>query len=445
MHRIYMVLVVAVHVVLLAGCGGGSTPTGTTQAGATGRAVLTVTWPTRSRLVPAASNSIRVVVKQGSVPVEQRLLPRPAGGGMTTASFDALPVGALNIGATAYPGADGSGVAQATVTAPLAIQAGQTTSFALTMASTIDHLELTANSQLYVGDTVQPLIVAKDSAGAVVLLSAGKLQWQSTDTAVATVDSSGLVTGPKAGTASISVTDTESQKFTALTLTVVTPAMPDLYDGFAYTTGAGVSGQNGGTGNWGGAWNEFGQGYTSSVIQAGSLAFVNLKTTGNSVLTTSDKPVGHARRFAVPATYGTTGTTLYISYLVEPIDALNAGSPDTYFSLVFGRISIGKGGHSDFYGLENDGSGGTYYASNVKAVPGQPVFLVARFRFLNGSDKCELWVNPTPGQPLPVTPSATKSDTDTGIPADFNIGSSIKTVFDEIRFGPTWESVSPIK
>ena len=56
-------------------------------------------------------------------------------------------------------------------------------------------------------------------------------------------------------------------------------------------------GRNSMTGAWGGPWNEFGQGYTSSVIAAGSLSFGRLATSGNSVMTTSDFPVGHARPF----------------------------------------------------------------------------------------------------------------------------------------------------
>ena len=110
----------------------------------TGRAVFTIRWPAPSRLIPDASNSILVVVTQNATLIGRKLLPRPSAGGTTTATFDALPVGNLNLAATAFPSADGSGVAQATATIPLVIAANQTTNFSLTMNSTIDHLELTS-------------------------------------------------------------------------------------------------------------------------------------------------------------------------------------------------------------------------------------------------------------------------------------------------------------
>ena len=438
-------LLAAILAMLLTGCGsGGSLSPTASPVSATGRAVLTIHWPERTRLIPDASNSILVVVKQGATQAARTLLPRPVSG-VSSAAFDALPIGTLSVTATAFPSADGSGTAQAAATVPLVILANQTAGFSLTMASTIDHLDLTpANGQVNAGSTLQLTVAAKDAAGSVVLLAPKKLGWLSADTALATVDANGLVTGLKAGSVSISVTDTESGKSATASIVVVQP-VPILYDGFAYNVGEGVAGQNGGTGNWGSAWNEFNQGSTSSVVQAGSLTFANLATSGNSIVTTSDRPVGHARRFAIPPTFGASGTTLYISFLVKPVDALNVGSPFSYYSLVFGTVNIGKGGRNDFYGMENDAEGGPYYSTGKRAVTNQTAFLVVRFTFRDGVDTCDMWVNPTPGQPLPATPDATKSDTDTGIPNDFNIGSSIRTVFDEIRFGRTWEEVSPVQ
>ena len=104
-------------VLLLAGCGGGSN-TQLATTGGQGRATLTVTWPARTRLIPDASNSIAVVVKQGTTISAQQTLARPAAGGTSTASFASLPTGTLSVTATAYPNADGTGVAQATATVP---------------------------------------------------------------------------------------------------------------------------------------------------------------------------------------------------------------------------------------------------------------------------------------------------------------------------------------
>ncbi len=124
------------------------------------------------------------------------------------------------------------------------------------------------------------------------------------------------------------------------------------------------------------------------------------------------------------------------------MDALDVGHPYSYFHLLIGNVGIGKDQRSNYYALES--GNGTVDLSSVSAVTNQTAFLVARFTFLNGADIVDLWVNPLPGQPLPATPDATKTDVDTGIPTDFDFGGSIRTVFDEIRFGNSWEAVSPV-
>ena len=431
---------------LLAGCGGnGSAFVASPGSGGQGRATLTIVWPAPTRLIPAAANSIAIVVRQGASTVASQILARPALGGTSTVNFPVLPAGTLSVAATAYPNADGTGVAQAAATLPLIILAGQNTGFSLTMGSTIDHLDMTAvQNSVGVGQMLPIAATAKDASGAVVLLSPAKLTWQSYATGIATVDANGLVTGVAQGSADISVTDTESGK-TARTTLSVTPGIPSnpfLTDSFAYTVGGPVAGQNGGTGNWGGPWNEYGQGYTSSVIGTGSLSFGRLATSGSSIMTTSDKPVGHARPFQTSP--GKTGGVLFISYLVKPLDALNVGYPFTYFELVYGGVSIGKGGGSGFYGLENSG-GGSRSDSRVPVVTNQTTFLVARITFgpANGNDRVDLFVNPAPGQPLPALPDASKTDRNTGTPGDFNFGGSIRCQFDEVRFGHTFEDVAP--
>ena len=63
---------------LLVNCGGG----GGRSAGGTGRFVLTIKWPepSNSRLVPAASNSIKAVLTRGESTLGQKLLARPSMG-----------------------------------------------------------------------------------------------------------------------------------------------------------------------------------------------------------------------------------------------------------------------------------------------------------------------------------------------------------------------------
>ena len=425
----------------LVGCGSGTqAPTLSTP---TGRATFTVLWPDKTRLIPNASSSIVVQIANGSTMVSSQTLARPAAGGAATATFSLLPIGTLTATATAYPNADGTGVAQAHASLSLPIQANQNTPFNITMASTIDHIDVSATSvSVVAGQATSVVATAKDKAGDVVLTSA--LHWSVADTTLASIDQNGNVSGIKAGSTQITVTETESRQSKTIPLTVIPVGTPFLSDGFAYPVGAPILNQNGGTGNWGGAWNEYGQGYTSSVIAAGSLSFGRLATSGNALMTTSDHPIGHARKFST-APVG-PGQVLFISYLVQPLDALNAGSPFTYFELVFGGISIGKGGSSNFYGLENSG-GGNRVDSTVPVVTGQTAFLVVRITYgagaQTGNDTFDLFVNPTPGQPLPVVPDATRTNVNAGTPGDFNFGSSIRCLFDEVRFGHTFEDVSP--
>src|SRR5438132_9843556 len=90
-----------VIVVAVSGCGGGgSIP----AAKGTGKAVFTMKWPDRSsRLIPLASNSIRIVFKDSSnTTVGDQILVRP----QTQATFNNLPIGNLVATATAFPNND---------------------------------------------------------------------------------------------------------------------------------------------------------------------------------------------------------------------------------------------------------------------------------------------------------------------------------------------------
>src|SRR5690242_17958407 len=139
--KVWFPLTAAIAVLVhTAGCGGH------TGSSATGRAVLTVNWPKRSRLISVASNSIKATIKLGTQIIASQVLPRPTDGGTATAAFENLKVGSLTFSATAHPNADGSGVAQAFGSAPLIVSAGQTTQLTVTMDSTIDHLEMSPNT-----------------------------------------------------------------------------------------------------------------------------------------------------------------------------------------------------------------------------------------------------------------------------------------------------------
>jgi hypothetical protein len=217
---VLLLAVTACLAINLFGCGGSSAPS------ATGRAVFTINWPPPGRLIPAASNSIKVDVLRHGVFFTSQVVARPAGGGPAVLTFDSLPVDTLTAAATAYPQNDGTGVAQATASVPLTINPGQTTNFGITMASTIDHVELSPSSpSVPVGQTVSLTMTAKDLAGSIVLTTPGKLSWSSANTNLASVNANGVVTGvaPTAvtpGPVQITVTETESGKTVSTALAV---------------------------------------------------------------------------------------------------------------------------------------------------------------------------------------------------------------------------------
>lgn len=204
----------------LPGCGGGG------SSPKTGSAAILVTWPARSRLIPAASNSIKATFSRNGQTLATQTIVRPAGGGQTTTTFDGLPTGDLTLAATAYPNADATGVAQAQGGSTVTIVGGQTANVTLSLDSTITHVEVTPSAPTVTTGKTLPLIAtATDAAGSVVLVEADRLQWTSGTAAAATVDANGVVTGVATGTSAITVTDTESGKSGSVTVTVANAAV----------------------------------------------------------------------------------------------------------------------------------------------------------------------------------------------------------------------------
>lgn len=218
----------AFGVLTLSGCGGGDTTAPTVAAAQTataGRAVFTVRWPQQTRLIPFAADSIVVRLTRGGALLGQQTLHRPQNGGETTAVFERIAPGDALVSATAFPTSDGTGVAQARAEVAITVVASQTVPVRLTLASTIDRMEITpANpAALAPGATVQLAATAKNAAGEVVITNTGTIQWSSDSAAVATVQPGGLVTAVAAGRATIKVTETESGKVGNATITVSTP------------------------------------------------------------------------------------------------------------------------------------------------------------------------------------------------------------------------------
>lgn len=199
----------------LAGCGGHGS-----SLPSRGKMRLNVIWPgAQGRVIPANAQSVVIQAKQGATVVGSALVVRPA----STATLNELPTGSLSVVATAYPNADGTGNAMATATVPTTLTANNTTNVDITLASTIDHLEVTP-SPFILGATLSDTInvVARDSGGAVVLLAPSALSFSSSNPAVASVSGSGTVTaGSSDGSTTISILESDSGKSLSLPLNVV--------------------------------------------------------------------------------------------------------------------------------------------------------------------------------------------------------------------------------
>jgi hypothetical protein len=212
------------------------------------------------------------------------------------------------------------------------------------------------------------------------------------------------------------------------------------YEGFGYSSGSSLSGQNGGTG-WSGAWGT--PGGLDATIDGTSLTFGTLAVSGGAVSTAGSQPPNQGSSVAtwirsLGMTLGADNTTEYLSFLFQP----DAGF-GFYGGLNFGGVFIGLSGNQSFYGLE--GPGNDINLSTVSASVGQTVLFVLRADFLAGNDRLSLYIDPTPGQPEPATPDVLKTDLDVGSVTIVTINNYGGFTTDEIRIGTSFDSVTPMQ
>ena len=204
---------------IVVGCSG-------SLATATGAATISIEWPDRSRLIPDASESITVSFLNGTTVVASQTVARPTSSSSTTVSFSSLVAGDLTLKAEAFPTTTGTGTAQASATKAITITSGVTSTLSITMDSTIGSLSITpTNPTVQVGSTIQLAMTALNSSGGIVLTSSANTTWTSLSTSIASVSTTGLVTGLAAGTAQIQVTESESGVSATVSVTVSTASV----------------------------------------------------------------------------------------------------------------------------------------------------------------------------------------------------------------------------
>jgi|SRR5579862_2718204 len=199
-----MALLVALFV---AGCGGGGG--GSTTVGAQGQVAYQWTWRTisrglSSRVIPTASNSMVLSLKNGSgsvvasgtvaFPVSSWLSP-------------SVPVGTYTLTSSTYPTTNGSGVAQAKGSTSVAVTANQTATADLTLGSTVAAMTVSAQSSTVNGGSqIQLTATAMDSGGNTVVVDPSAITWSTNNTAVANVSATGLVTTFEPGSVGLGAT-----------------------------------------------------------------------------------------------------------------------------------------------------------------------------------------------------------------------------------------------
>jgi hypothetical protein len=163
-----------------------------------------------SRLVPEASQSIEFRILDGAKLLRTEVLARPA----TEVTIKELPAKKLMVQVRAFPNADASGVAQAIGQVPMEIKADETVKVAVTLQSTIERLAPSPEGtlSLEINGKVNLSATPRSAAGEVVLVKVDTLRWTSSAPNVASVNSSGAVTGVGSGEAAITVTEPESGK-----------------------------------------------------------------------------------------------------------------------------------------------------------------------------------------------------------------------------------------
>lgn len=208
------------------------------------------------------------------------------------------------------------------------------------------------------------------------------------------------------------------------------------YDGFRISMPAnGLSGTG-----FGGPWVNLGP-----VFEVGdpSLCYPGLQTTGFSLTqgTVNATSIGRA----LPAATGAPGTTLYVSFLLEPQGA-SAGF--TFSGLLLrgtaGVAFVGKpgAGATGHYVLETFGGFGQL-ASTVPAEIGTAALMVVKIQFNAGGDLITLFANPVPGAGEPGI-GLTKADLQLGPLQSFDFVSlGMPFAFDELRLGTTYGDVVP--
>ncbi|MEK6702028.1 MAG: GC-type dockerin domain-anchored protein [Planctomycetota bacterium] len=180
----------------------------------------------------------------------------------------------------------------------------------------------------------------------------------------------------------------------------VAHAQPIASDDFAYTPGASVLGQAGGSG-WAGAWQSAGYGdwKADNAGTAYAKDGVQLVTSGKRASTSS----GGMQRLLAGPPIGAPGTSLWVSFVAQQTQGAAAGSwlglklPCTGLNPF---LFLGKSYDADRWGADA-GLPGSVRLSGTAA--STRALIVARIDFREGADDVAVWINPNPSSEYLLT------------------------------------------
>lgn len=233
----------------LVGCSSGAN-IAARQKISTGTAVFDIYWPTRSRVVPAATENV-VIFFSGAenLPAPIRA-GRPDIGGDQEVAVPGLPPGKLLYKIIAYSGADTSTTPLGVANGSVDITAGEiaTVPVAAGMTSTIANVTIRSEGGLntmQVGETRQLVATARDAHGYVLIIPESNWSWNAVTPQFGTVTASGLVTGISPGLATFTVNESDSGKSALIEVTVAfnPGTMTDIgiLSGSTYCTAYGIN------------------------------------------------------------------------------------------------------------------------------------------------------------------------------------------------------------
>ena len=214
--RSLKVLLLLVLAIALAGCGGGKSP----LSEVFGTAAFTVSW-SDTKGDPFAE-SATIVITQNGEPIASQTVDRYQGEPQTIVNFERLRTGASTAIVTVYPMAGGGGTPTGQASMPMTITGGANASYAFTTSTDdVTWLEMNpTNPEIGVGDSLQLVATPYNTDDEVVLVPVDGIEWTSSKTIIASVDTNGKVMGLAPGKSDITATETGTPKSVMVSIPV---------------------------------------------------------------------------------------------------------------------------------------------------------------------------------------------------------------------------------